>query len=266
MAKIYWSIEQGTIEWMRLRSGIPTASVFHQILTPKKAQLAEARHKLACRLLAERLLNWQADSLEAIDHITAGKTNEPFAVAQLHAIEQVETQRVGFVTTEDGRFGASPDRAIGGDPNTPGGIETGSLDGVIEVKSPTIPKQFEYLLLGHDEAYRCQVQGQLYVAEADKAIFYSYHPRMPAYHVETGRDELFIRKLSDALEQFSDELEEMTGRAKSLGIYQAFAEIVAPVDAERGDNIRRDPLMPEDELAAMIEREMRPDETHRLSA
>ncbi|MFI5268450.1 MAG: lambda exonuclease family protein, partial [Chloroflexota bacterium] len=221
MAKIFWKTVQGTPDWFRIRAGIPTASEFASVVTPKKGELASARHKYACRLIAQRLMNWQAESLDTIKHIEDGRVNEPFAVAQLEAISEIKTHRVGFVLSNSGRYGASPDRAVGGPPDVPDGIEDGALDVVLEVKSPTIPKQFEYLLLGHDDAYRCQVQGQLFVAEADKAIFYSYQNRMPAYHVETGRDEPFIRKMAGALEQFSDELEALMEKAQGLGVYQA---------------------------------------------
>ncbi len=73
------------------------------------------------------------------------------------------------------------------------------------------------------------------VGEADKALFYSYNPRMPPYRVETGRDEPFLAKLRDCLERFSDELEEMTERARRLGAFEAFAEIMPPLDAERAE-------------------------------
>lgn len=233
MAKFHWAVEQGSSDWFKLRAGIPTASEFDQIITPKKGELASARRKYACRIIAARLLNWQAESLDKIEHIMAGKENEPLAVAQLEEIDEITTERVGFVTTDDGRFGASPDRvsAIAAD--------RASVGITIEIKAPTIPKQFEYLLLGHDDAYRCQVQGQLYVADADKAIFYSYCPRTPPLHVETGRDEPFIVKLRDALEQFSDELEEMTARAKTLGVFEAFADLRTPIEAERGHDFER---------------------------
>ena len=263
MAKIYWKLAQGSPEWFRLRRGIPTASEFSHIITEKKAELAAARFKYACKLIAERLVNWQALPLETIQHIEEGRANEPFAIGQLQAMTGLTAHKVGFVTTNDGRFGASPDRAIGGHPSLD--VEDGSLAAVIEVKCPTVPKQIEYLLLGHDSAYRAQVQGQLYVAEADKATFYSYNPRTPAYHIETGRDEAFISRLAGALEQFHDELSEMTERAEALGVYQAFEQSM-PADQEYADNIRRDPLTSEAELAALIEQEMRPDEQHRLGA
>lgn len=226
MPQFHWDVKQGSLEWYRLRLGIPTASEFHHIITPKKGDLSESRRKYQCVLIAERLLNWQAESLDAIKHIEDGKLNEPFAVAQLEEVREFNTERVGFVRSDDGRFGASPDRVTGVS------ADRKHVNTVIEAKAPTIPKQFEYLLLGHSDAYRPQVQGQLWVAEADKAIFYAYNPRTPAYEVETGRDEAFIKKLVAAMEQFSDELEEMTERARRLGAFQAFAALVTPVDAE----------------------------------
>lgn len=257
MAKWFFDVNQGSLEWHKLRSGIPTASCFDQIITPAKMELSAARKKYACRLIAERILNWQADSLEAIKHIADGKENEPLAVERFEFVEDVKTLPVGFVKTDDERFGASPDRIIG----APGAVEK-----VVECKAPTIPIQMERIIFGNGEAYKCQIQGQLYIAEVDEGIYYSFHPRMPAVSIKTHRDEAFIRKLRDRLDQFSDELEEWTEIAKRAGAFEAFAEMVSAVDAEHGDNIRRDPLTTEAEMAALIERDMLPGELHRAGA
>jgi hypothetical protein len=232
--KLYFDLEQGSADWYRIRSGIPTASEFHSILTPAKMQLSTARHKYAARLIAGRLLNWQADSLEKIDHIRDGKEQEPFAIAQMELVNEIKTRKLGFATTNDGRFGASPDRVV---------MSGDAVSITAEAKCPTIPVQMERLLFGHGSDYAVQVAGQLWVCEADKAIFYSFNPRTPPYMVETGRDEVMIKKLSDALEQFSDELEALTEKARSLGMFQAFAEIVTPAEAELSG----------DELAAFLD-------------
>lgn len=221
-----WAMEQNTPEWYAKRGGIPTASMFDHVLTPKKMELAAGRKKYACRLIAERLLNWQADDLSGIKQIMDGKTNEPFAVAQLEEIYEIETQKIGFIRTNDGRFGASPDRVAGVN------LERTRINTVLEVKCPTIPVQMERLIFGQEDAYRCQVQGQLWIAEAEKAIFYSYTTCTPAYELETGRDEAFIKKLVDALEQFSDELELWTEQARRLGAFQAFAPITPRLEPE----------------------------------
>jgi hypothetical protein len=244
MARFYFDVDQGSAHWYKLRAGIPTASSFDKIITPSKMEMSAQRKAYACRIIAGRLMNWQAESLDKIGHIQAGKENEPLAVQQFEFVTETETKKVGFVTSDDGRFGASPDRVAG--------IHESSVDLVAEVKCPTVPVQFERLLFEEEKVsliYRCQVQGQLWVAQADKAAFYSYHPRMPQYLVRTGRDDAFIAKLSAAMEQFSDELEGWMEVAQSLGVYQAFEDVLTPLDAERGPNSEQD-------LADIIEGEL----------
>jgi hypothetical protein len=231
MPVIDWNTEQGTAEWYSKRAGIPTASMFDKILTPKKQELAEGRKAYACRLLAERLLNWQADSLDKIQHIQDGKAGEPYAVGSLEDIYGITTVPVGFIRTDDLRFGASPDRVANVS------ADKTSVGIVVEAKCPTIPVQFQRLVFGDPDAYICQVQGQLWVAEADKAIFYSWHAQTPPYRVETGRNEAFIAKLADALNRFHDELSEWELRLRDMGAFQAFGELKAPLDAELAGQI-----------------------------
>jgi len=213
------NVDQGSAAWHQLRARIPTASQFHRVITPARLKASEARWKYAVEIIAARVLNWQPESLDKIEHIEAGKNKEPMAVSQLEFTTGLQTRRVGFITTDDGRFGASPDRLT-----TPTGLTT------IEVKCPTVPTHLQYLLLGHDDAYVCQVQGQLWVAEADKAIFYSFHERMPPYLIETVRDAAFIKSLADRLNQFHHEVAVLEDRARSLGIYQAFQEMLPPAE------------------------------------
>ena len=230
MPNIDWDITQGSGIWYAMRSKIPTASEFNHILTPKTQKLSASRHKYACRIIASRILNWQADSLDKIQHIADGKELEPLAVGQLEVTKDIDTKSVGFIRSSDNRFGASPDRVV---------MSGEAIGTTVECKCPTIPVQFERILFGNGEEYICQVQGQLWVAEADKAIFYSFNPRMPAYMVETGRDEAFIKKLADALEQFDDELCALEERARAAGAYQAFAEILPPADIAATDDVQR---------------------------
>jgi len=234
-----FDLEQGSADWYRIRSGIPTSSEFDQVITPQTAKPSASRYKYACRIIAGRLMNWQADSLERVKHVEEGRLNEPLAIAQLEEIYQIDTRPLGLVTTDDGRFGASPDRVANVAP------DERSVGIVIEAKCPTIPIQMERLLLGDNDAYKCQRQGHLFVADADKALFVSYNPRMPIYQVENGRDEVFIQKLKAVLEQFSDELEALSEKAKRLGIYQAFEELRVPAEAELAPETMLEPA-PED--------------------
>lgn len=235
MPKIHWDIEQGSADWFKLHTTIPTSSRFSDVMTPKKLDMSASRKKYACQIIAARLLNWQADSLAKIQHIEDGRKNEPIAVAQLELVRDVETKTVGFITTNDGRFGASPDRVV---------MKGDQVQITVEAKCPTIPVQLEYLLAEQLAAmspvsemaveYKCQRQGHLFIAEADEAIFYSYNERTPACYVRSYRDEPFIKKLDASLRQFDEELEMLMETAKRLGSYQEFARMMTPAEAEYG--------------------------------
>src|SRR4051812_22830891 len=232
MAKFHWNVDQGSLEWHKLRSGIPTASMFDKIITPKKMDLSEQRKEYACRLITERMLNWQPDSISHLEHVAAGKENEPLAIKKFEFVTDTKSRPVGFVTTNDGRFGASPDRVLGYTADMPEPI---AVSAIAEVKCPTPPIQMRRILFGDEEdlPYRCQVQGQLFVTEGDTNLFYSFHPQMPDYLRVTGRDDTFIATLSYRLDEFSIELERWIARALEAGPYQAFKEILSPVEAER---------------------------------
>jgi hypothetical protein len=240
MTKIYWDVEQGSAKWYRLRSGIPTASDFDNIITPTgKECTAEKRKKYMANLMAQRILLWQPDSLDKLDNIRNGKEMEPSAVIQYEEIESektglvVRTRKVGFMTTNDGRAGASPDRIIIDQPRC------------LEVKCPTVPVHFYYLAFGHAPEYTPQVQGQLYVADQEfgqQGDFISFQTLCPPWITETKRDEAFIGKLHDYLGRFLDELDEVTFRVRSMGAFQPFASIATPLDAELGEELRHTPL------------------------
>lgn len=249
MPKFYWDIEQGSAPWYSARKGIPTASNFHLIMTPATMKPSASRKGYACRLILERLMNWQADSLDKIEHIAAGKANEPIAIAKMEIVFDIKSEPIGFIASDDGRFGASPDRVSG--------VSAGrdSVNTVIEAKSPTAHVQMERFLFGHEKPeYRCQRQGQMLVSGADKAIFYSYNERMPDVIVEDGRDEAFLSKLEDCLERFHDELSEWTEKARKWGAFQKFAE-ATPIEAAHARNLRTGPVMSEEELDGLINTE-----------
>jgi hypothetical protein len=220
------NVEQGSVEWFRLRIGIPTASEFGKIVTPAKGALSAQWRAYAARLIWEKLVNTTTQSLDGIEHIEEGKRLEPLAVRQFEFTNEVKTEKIGFVTTDDGLIGASPDRFIIGQAKC------------LEVKCPTGPVHMKYALFGHEEAYRPQIQGQLLVCELEEGIFYSYVERAPAYQMSTARDETYIKTMKAALDQFNDHLQEYTEKAKSLGVFQAFADVAAPIDAAYEDVAR----------------------------
>ena len=224
--KAYYDIAQGSAEWFQLRRGIPTSSMFHNIVTPVTGKLSKSADRYAYMLLAERLLNEPMESVSDQEWMERGKDLEPLAVKQYEWVNGVETVPVGFITTDDGLFGCSPDRLV-----------QGAAVGV-EIKCPAPHNHVRYLLEGTHAEYRPQVQGQLLIAELELVHLYSYHPRMPAALIKTPRDEPYIELLSDALDQFAERLAEMEALARSLGVFQAAAEARTPAEIERAGELR----------------------------
>lgn len=224
--------DQGSVEWYRARIGIPTASEFHQIVTPAKGLLSKSSRKYAYRLIAERLLNRPMESVGGQQWMERGKELEPKAAAQYQFVHDVELARVGFITTDDGMIGASPDRIV-----------KGAAAGV-EIKVPSPAVHIGYMLDGPGDDYRPQVQGQNWVCEFDYVDFYSYSDVMPARVIRTGRDEPYIALLRDALEQFNIQLLVMLQKAREMGVFQAYQEAATPLDIERADSLKAEFVAP----------------------
>jgi hypothetical protein len=212
-----YDCDQGSPEWFRLRLGKPTASNFHKIITPG-GKPSEQSRKYLYRLVAERLLAESFDDPLHLEWVERGKELEPHAAARFSFQHDVELERVGFVLSDDGRLGCSPDRFI-----------KGKLESV-EIKCPAPWTHIGYLLDGPGTDYKPQVNGQLLVAELEAVHLYSYSDRMPAHHQISYRDKAYIKTLARYLSDFLERLDEATERARSLGAYVANPAFTTPFD------------------------------------
>lgn len=241
--KIYRDIDQGSPDWFAIRMGIPTASCFDQIMTPKTKKLSSQWKMYACRLISERLLNVATESVQGQEWMDRGKTEEPNAVKRFEVVNDVETTPITFIKTDAGDMGCSPDRVILSGKGQrlltaerpEDGIDANASDFVrlVEIKAPSLPVWLKYKLFGRDAEYDCQLQGQMLISETDENVFYAYHPHAPQQlQIVTHRDEAFIKDLSATLREFNDKLHEFHELALKLGDWQSFARVVSPVDAE----------------------------------
>jgi hypothetical protein len=208
-------VEQGSAEWFALRIGRPTASEFKKIITPAKGDLSKQARGYAIKLVAEMLLNRPMDDLAGIEAIERGKALEPEAV-KMYELSQHKTRQVGFITSDDGRIGASPDRLLIG------------VNGAVEIKCPYPVTHLEYLLDGFGHDYKPQVQGQMLIGGFDFIDRFSYSPEMPPFLERTYRDEPYIEKMAAALREFCDMKDDMFEKAKAAGWYVEREQVLTP--------------------------------------
>lgn len=200
--------EQLSLAWFEGRRGIPTASNFGRILTPKTMRLAAAADEYIAELIGEQL-----SSLPLLDR--------PMSAAMQHGVEcepeardyycltrGVEVRRVGLCLTDDGRFGCSPDGLVD--------VSGTDTQGGLELKCPQGKTQVGYLLAGTlPDEYRAQVHGSLIVTGRAWWDFLSYSPGLPPLLLRVTADE-YTAKLRAALDEFHVRLTDTLRRIEAM--------------------------------------------------
>jgi hypothetical protein len=200
---IIHNVTQGTTEWLAVRAGIPTASAFDRIVTPKGRPSTQVE-KYTHMLLAERIMGHPV--LQVQTHwMGRGQALEGEAVLYYEGQRELDTVPIGFVTNDARTIGASPDRFVGD-------------DGLLELKVPAEHTHVGYLLTrAVDAEYYPQVQGQLWITDRKWLDIMSYHPEMPPAIIRVERDNLFINTLAKEVEAFSRTLEAKALELKEKG-------------------------------------------------
>lgn len=178
---------QGSPEWIAARIGLPTASNFSRIVTPKGNPAAAADRYLA-DLMAEW---WLGVSLEeaSTGFMDRGTELEPDAVKAYEFRNDVDVKRVGLCLRDDEKVGASPDGLVGD-------------DGLCEIKAPGASLHMMYLLEGAPKDYFVQTQGQLWITGRKWNDLYCHHPVFPPVIKRYERDAEFIDALEKAVNVF----------------------------------------------------------------
>lgn len=184
---------QGSDAWLAERIGIPTASQFGRIITPKTGKLSASAEAYMAELIAESVCG--SDPVFETYWMQRGKTLEPEAAARFAFDHGADPETVGFVLRDDRRAGCSPDRFLPGSG--------------IEIKCPRPAKHVEYLLAGTlPDEHKAQVHGSMLICERDEWWFMSYCPGIRPLYVHVRRD-AFTDRLGAVLDQFCDRLDEL---------------------------------------------------------
>ena len=219
---IRYDCAQRSEEWDRLRLGIPTSSEFHRIVKGGTAyrcgtcdgEYHTKRKKCECgapvaaieilkpstqaeaymhRLLAEWYFGGPLEDPESqykSAWMERGQFLEDQAVKSYEFETGREAEKVGFISTDDGMIGCSPDRLVGD-------------DGILEIKCPSPAIHMGYMLKRSvDSDYWAQIQGQMLIAGRAWVDIESYCPPFPTVIIRVPRDEQYIGLLSVELAKF----------------------------------------------------------------
>lgn len=194
--------------WWAVRRGIPTASQFDRVITPRTLKPSAQADAYIAELIADRACQTPPFFTERPMSRDAanGLNMEPEARKWYALAADVEVQQVGFCLSDCGRFGCSPDGLVG----TGGGLE---------LKCPALKTHVRYLQAGTlPDEYKAQVHGSLLVTGRDWWDFVSYAPGLPPLRIRVEPDE-FTGKLAAALDDFWAKYQRALEQMRRLAAY-----------------------------------------------
>ncbi len=203
--------QQGTLEWTKLHFGIPTASGLDNLLTPefelRKGELPKTYvyKKVAEKLQGRPLIDLSASSFMLEQGMIVEEEARPWYALEYDA----QIRQVGFITTDDGRFGCSPDGIIDRYEDNP---ECG-----IEIKSPAAHTHVKYLVNGVlPKEYVAQVYGSMFATGFKRWMFVSYRRGFPALVLEIQWNAQAMGMIAVAIDSFHSEFDRAMQRISNI--------------------------------------------------
>ena len=194
-------IEQGSEPWFQEKIGKPSASNMDRIITAQ-GKPSKQREAYLNRLVAERLINAPIDTYQS-QAMLNGIEREAEARGWYEFIHEVEVEQIGVVYQDKKKkYLCSPDGLI-------------ARQKGLEIKCPEAHTQVSYLRAGTLPAqYFVQVHTSIFICGFDEWDFFSYFPGLPIFEITIKRNKEFCAKLKVALDEFCDELDQLTERLR----------------------------------------------------
>lgn len=198
--KIY-HVEQSSLEWLALRSGVVTASEADSLVSPTfEVRKGAMPASYLAQKLAEKWIGGPLPGFMGVD-MELGKILETEAIPAYEFENSATVERVGFITNDAGTIGCSPDGLLG-------------TDGGLELKCPLAATHVKYLLAGELPGdYAVQVQFSLWVTRRNHWKFMSYRRSFPSMLLTVQPDAKAFKAFDDAIPPF---LEKMNAGWKKL--------------------------------------------------
>lgn len=176
---------------MIARAGVVTASEMDALISPLwKVRTGEGPFTYLAQKIAETWIGGPLPSVQGVFDMDNGKLLEEEARPFYTVVTGEEVSKVGFITSDNGKIGCSPDGLIGEDSG-------------IEIKCPKMETHIRYLLDGEvPKQYLAQVHFSMLVTGRKSWRFMSYRRNFPPLILTIERDEEIMTKMEEALSQF----------------------------------------------------------------
>ena len=202
--KIHTEFEQNSLAWLQCRAGKLTASEAVGLVTPLfKIRTGETPETLLYTKLAEAWRGFPVDTFttKAMEY---GHLKEEQAIPFFELAFEEKITRVGFIESDDGSMGCSPD-----------GILPGEMG--IEIKCLSAPNHLKILLRGEMPAeYAPQVHFSMMITGWKAWRFLSFCPGYPPFVTLIERDENIQATLQVAGEMFIEKLATAKAKLKEI--------------------------------------------------
>lgn len=192
----FYDIEQNSDEWMDLRRGKFTCSIFGDLFMGKNtAGYRNAIYQVVFeRLTGETPENFSGNWM---------KRGHEFEAEGLEKYELTTFNKItngGFCELNEW-VGGSPDGFVG--------------KNLAEIKCPKYSTQIDYLISKQlPKIYEKQVQGQLYVTGAKWCDFMCYHPKLKPLIIRIERDETIIKEIESKLAESIEKAQSIITKLK----------------------------------------------------
>ena len=193
--KIMTHFAQGSVAWHNARAGVVTASEADALLTPLfEIRKGENVDKYVSKKVAEQWAGPDPDEEFSSFATEQGQILEAEARGELERRMDMPITEVGFILTDDGRAGASPDGLFD--------LATGPG---LELKCPQQTNHVYWQDLDRvPKDYIVQVHFSLYVTGFTEWIFASYRRAFPPFVINVKRDQRIQDQVAKAMALFTE--------------------------------------------------------------
>lgn len=194
---------QGSDEWLALRVGKVTASELDRLVDTKfEMRTGEGPKTFLYEKAAESFRGQPLPGFSSWE-TEEGQAMEDDARRWFAAFTTHKVRTVGFVESDDGLFGCSPDGLL-------------DHDGGVEIKSPQVTNQIRYFLEGRvPPAYLAQIHGSIFATGRPWWAFVSYRRHYPPVVIKVKRDDAICEKIQTAVTAFHAKLTAAVERLKN---------------------------------------------------